>query len=362
MSRARAALPVGPGRPRAFALPRLLHQGCGGVLRRGARRSMRSSAWLHVACRRSGCGPAASRADHPGRARDLRRGGARGLRGAELDGLPLLQLADVGHAQTELRPRVRWSTALPGSRSSTTCSRGCGSRSRWGSPQRCGLLADFGARRRRASGCSASWLGLGALELILHDVGNERRFVIFIPALVALAALVAWPPIAALLPADGGLDTRARGRFSRRRSWPTRSYVIFGSIVRLAFLYEVSPNVRIGGGPGRPDDGRDSTPPGRGVPRMLSRTPGAPRAGMVLASVPRGRAGWCSTASGRRAGPTRTTRRSSRLGRCAAARHARPRQAGQRAVARESDQAGLRRARSSATTRTGSAATMCDIF
>ncbi len=32
----------------------------------------------------------------------------------------------------------------------------------------------------------ALWIGLGALELLLHDVGNERRFVFFIPALVAL--------------------------------------------------------------------------------------------------------------------------------------------------------------------------------
>ncbi len=36
----------------------------------------------------------------------------------------------------------------------------------------------------------ALWVGLGALELLLHDVGNERRFVFFIPALVALSAIV----------------------------------------------------------------------------------------------------------------------------------------------------------------------------
>ena len=33
------------------------------------------------------------------------------------------------------------------------------------------------------------WVVLGAAELILHDAGNERRFVFFIPAFVALAAL-----------------------------------------------------------------------------------------------------------------------------------------------------------------------------
>ena len=33
------------------------------------------------------------------------------------------------------------------------------------------------------------WVGLGSAELILHDVGNERRFIFFIPAFVALAAI-----------------------------------------------------------------------------------------------------------------------------------------------------------------------------
>ncbi len=36
----------------------------------------------------------------------------------------------------------------------------------------------------------ALWVALGALELLLHDVGNERRFMFFIPALVALTAIV----------------------------------------------------------------------------------------------------------------------------------------------------------------------------
>src|SRR4029079_15424516 len=33
------------------------------------------------------------------------------------------------------------------------------------------------------------WMGLGALDLIVHDAGNERRFVLFIPPLVALTAI-----------------------------------------------------------------------------------------------------------------------------------------------------------------------------
>ena len=35
------------------------------------------------------------------------------------------------------------------------------------------------------------WVLVGFLELIAHDSGNERRYVMFIPAFVALAALLA---------------------------------------------------------------------------------------------------------------------------------------------------------------------------
>jgi 4-amino-4-deoxy-L-arabinose transferase-like glycosyltransferase len=35
------------------------------------------------------------------------------------------------------------------------------------------------------------WVLVGLLELVIHDSGNERRYVMFIPALIALAALVA---------------------------------------------------------------------------------------------------------------------------------------------------------------------------
>ena len=34
------------------------------------------------------------------------------------------------------------------------------------------------------------WLALGTIELVMHDVGNERRFMFFIPALIAMAATV----------------------------------------------------------------------------------------------------------------------------------------------------------------------------
>lgn len=87
------------------------------------------------------------------------------------------------------------------------------------------------------------WIGLGALELILHDVGNERRFVLFIPALVGLTAIVLGGGRALLPPA---LATLPRGRALVAAPVVLYGlYVIYGSIVRLAWLYQVSPNVRL---------------------------------------------------------------------------------------------------------------------
>ncbi len=86
------------------------------------------------------------------------------------------------------------------------------------------------------------WVGLGAFELILHDVGNERRFVLFIPPLVALAAIT--------LGRDRVL-LRGVDLVSRRRALLVApivlyvAYIVTGALVRLAFLYEIRPNVRI---------------------------------------------------------------------------------------------------------------------
>jgi hypothetical protein len=86
------------------------------------------------------------------------------------------------------------------------------------------------------------WVVLGALELVLHDVGNERRFVFFIPALVALAAVV--------LGRDRVLLPAAIAGVNRRRAWLAlpfvayAAYIVAGAVIRVAFLYEVRPNVR----------------------------------------------------------------------------------------------------------------------
>ncbi|MEN3338530.1 MAG: hypothetical protein V7647_2206 [Acidobacteriota bacterium] len=103
-----------------------------------------------------------------------------------------------------------------------------------------GMLARW-RRLRPAERFLLLWLGLGATELILHDVGNERRFILFIPALTAVTAIV--------LGRDRVLMREFGG--SRRRAWLALpvvlyvGYVVSGALLRLAFLHEVRPNVRI---------------------------------------------------------------------------------------------------------------------
>ena len=65
------------------------------------------------------------------------------------------------------------------------------------------------------------WIAVGALELMLHDVGNERRFMFLIPALVALAAL-ALGRDRTLLPEQIAASPGGR-RSSRRRLCSLRS-------------------------------------------------------------------------------------------------------------------------------------------
>jgi 4-amino-4-deoxy-L-arabinose transferase-like glycosyltransferase len=87
------------------------------------------------------------------------------------------------------------------------------------------------------------WLGLGALELIVHDAGNERRFVLFIPPLIALAAIALGrreilDPGVARLPLRRALFAAPVIAYA--------AYFVAASAVRVAFLREISPNVRTG--------------------------------------------------------------------------------------------------------------------
>jgi hypothetical protein len=85
------------------------------------------------------------------------------------------------------------------------------------------------------------WLVIGSLELVLHDVGNERRLVFLIPALVALAALA--------LARDRRLsDERAADASLSRALLAAPAvvgglYLVSGAAIRLPFLDEIHANV-----------------------------------------------------------------------------------------------------------------------
>jgi 4-amino-4-deoxy-L-arabinose transferase-like glycosyltransferase len=103
-----------------------------------------------------------------------------------------------------------------------------------------GLLARW-REARPAERLLVLWVFVGLLELTIHDAGNWRRYVMFIPALIALAALVAgsgsrWLPAAL---ADAPLRSRLLGL-------PLvllLGYLVLGSALRVAFLDEVQAGV-----------------------------------------------------------------------------------------------------------------------
>jgi len=84
------------------------------------------------------------------------------------------------------------------------------------------------------------WVGIGTVELLVHDVGNERRFVFLIPALVALASLVL---------ARGSLlgeDIVALPRSRILLVSPAIlycGYVLAGPVIRVGYLEEVYAHV-----------------------------------------------------------------------------------------------------------------------
>ncbi|MEW5984940.1 MAG: glycosyltransferase family 39 protein [Acidobacteriota bacterium] len=89
------------------------------------------------------------------------------------------------------------------------------------------------------------WVVLGFAELIVHDSGNQRRYVMFIPALVALSSGVLgrsgplWPPM------------DQSDRWTRRVSLLlglALAYVVVGGIARLAFLDDVRAGVYLSAG------------------------------------------------------------------------------------------------------------------
>jgi 4-amino-4-deoxy-L-arabinose transferase-like glycosyltransferase len=85
------------------------------------------------------------------------------------------------------------------------------------------------------------WVVVGLLELVIHDSGNERRYVMFMPAFIALAALGVGPAAGAEEPAA------APARGTLWFLWPFAvgmSYLVAASGLRVAFLDRIH-----GGGP-----------------------------------------------------------------------------------------------------------------
>jgi 4-amino-4-deoxy-L-arabinose transferase-like glycosyltransferase len=87
------------------------------------------------------------------------------------------------------------------------------------------------------------WLAVGTIELLVHDVGNERRLVFLIPALIAVTSVV--------LGQSAGLLPDEAARIPRPRVWLAAplilytAYVLVGPIARLPFLYIVKDSVRL---------------------------------------------------------------------------------------------------------------------
>lgn len=73
------------------------------------------------------------------------------------------------------------------------------------------------------------WIVVGLAELVVHDSGNERRYVMFIPALIALASLLCADPAA--WAAAGRMRSRG-GLLFAALLLPLLTYVLAGSLIR----------------------------------------------------------------------------------------------------------------------------------
>ncbi|HEX4567524.1 MAG TPA: glycosyltransferase family 39 protein, partial [Vicinamibacterales bacterium] len=81
------------------------------------------------------------------------------------------------------------------------------------------------------------WVAAGSLELLIHDVGNERRFVFLLPALAAFSALAL---------ESGAVELQSPGGFWQWAAVPLIFYcwyIVDAPIVRLLFLAEVRDHV-----------------------------------------------------------------------------------------------------------------------
>jgi 4-amino-4-deoxy-L-arabinose transferase-like glycosyltransferase len=110
-----------------------------------------------------------------------------------------------------------------------------------------GALFSTLARWRRTTAVermAVAWILLGCAELIVHDVGNERRFVFLIPPLIVLAAVVLGRDRRLLAPETASIGFRHLAVASPLILYAM--YVLAGSIARVGFEPRISPGVRLG--------------------------------------------------------------------------------------------------------------------
>jgi hypothetical protein len=110
-----------------------------------------------------------------------------------------------------------------------------------------GAMYGTAARWRRATAVellAATWIVLGCVELVVHDAGNERRFIFLIPPLLALAAIV--------MGRDRRLLAPETTSYGLRRLLVVSPFLLFGFYVlagaamRVAFGPQIRPGVRAG--------------------------------------------------------------------------------------------------------------------
>jgi len=75
------------------------------------------------------------------------------------------------------------------------------------------------------------WLALALCELTVHDSGNERRYVMLVPGLIALASLAVGAP--------GTLASNPRARWIAAAAAAPMGYLVAGSLVRVLWLADV---------------------------------------------------------------------------------------------------------------------------
>jgi len=87
---------------------------------------------------------------------------------------------------------------------------------------------------RPAERLAVLWLVVGLLEIVAHDAGNERRFVMLVPAMIAIASITLvreWPHIAP--------ELAGRVRWLQLPIVAVFSYLLAGTAVRLWLFREV---------------------------------------------------------------------------------------------------------------------------